>query len=88
MLITIHLEPFAKRTLLGNLETLETAIYQDIIANLDITSFKDKPVIVKGCSKKPVPNNAYLMLSSKLKPVAKSIMFGEACSSVPLFKNK
>lgn len=88
MLITIQLEPFAKRTLLGNLEALETAIYQDIIANLDITTFKDKPVIVKGCSKKPVPNNAYLMLSSKLKPVAKSILFGEACSSVPLFKNK
>ncbi len=88
MLITIQLEPFAKRTLLGDLETLETAIYQDIIANLDITMFKDKPVIVKGCSKKPVPNNAYLMLSSKLKPVAKSILFGEACSSVPLFKNK
>jgi hypothetical protein len=88
MLITIQLEPFAKRTLLGNLETLETAIYQEIIANLDITTFKDKPVIVKGCAKKPVPNNAYLMLSSKLKPVAKSILFGEACSSVPLFKNK
>ena len=88
MLITLQLEPFAKRTLLGNLDTLETAIYQDIIANLDVTTFKDKPVIVKGCSKKPVPNNAYLMLSSKLKPVAKSILFGEACSSVPLFKNK
>ena len=88
MLITIQLEPFAKLTLLGDLETLETAIYQDIIANLDTTAFKDKPVIVKGCSKKPVPNNAYLMLSSKLKPIAKSILFGEACSSVPLFKNK
>jgi len=65
---------------------LETAIYQDIINQLDVSAFKNKPVIIKGCSKKPVPKNAYLMITEKLKPVAKSIMYGEACSSVPLFK--
>jgi len=88
MLITIHLEPFAKLTVLGSLESLETVVYQNIINAIDVTPFKDKPIIVKGCSKKPVPNNAYLMLTARLKPVAKSILFGEACSSVPLFKNK
>jgi hypothetical protein len=88
MLLSIQLQPFAKKTIVGSLENLETSIYQDVINNLDITSFKDKPIIIKGCSKKPVPQNAYIMLANKLQPFAKSIMYGEACSSVPLFKKK
>ncbi|TYB78920.1 DUF2480 family protein [Bizionia myxarmorum] len=88
MLITISLESIAKKSILGDLDMLETALYQDIISNLDISEYQDKPVIVKGCAKKPVPVNAYLMITEKLKPIAKSIMFGEACSSVPLFKRK
>lgn len=88
MLITLSLASIAKKTILGNLELLETSLYQDIISNLDVSEFQDKPIIIKGCSKKPVPVNAYLMITNKLKPVAKSIMFGEACSSVPLFKRK
>lgn len=88
MLMTIHLQPFAKKTIIGNLESLETSIYQDVINNLDVSLFQDKPLIIKGCSKKPVPQNAYIMLSNKLKPIAKSIMYGEACSSVPLYKKK
>ena len=87
MLLSIQLEPFAKKTVLGNLETLESSLYQDIITNLDITTYKNKSIIIKGCSKKPVPSSAYIMITNKLKPVVKSIMFGEACSSVPLFKN-
>lgn len=88
MLVSLSLEAVAKKTVLGNLDLLETSLYQDIISNLDISEYKDKPVIVKGCSKKPVPINAYLMISNKLKSVAKSVMFGEACSSVPLYKRK
>ncbi|MGB1308270.1 MAG: DUF2480 family protein [Oceanihabitans sp.] len=87
MLLSIHLEPYAKKIVLGNLESLETSIYQNIINNLEISSYKNKPVIIKGCSKKPVPSSAYIMITNKLKPVAKSIMFGEACSSVPLYKS-
>ena len=88
MLLTSHLDAYAKKVLVGNLETLETSIYQDIIASIDISKFKDKPIIIKGCSNKPVPENAYILLTSKLLPVAKSIMYGEACSSVPLYKRK
>ncbi|MBN4070507.1 DUF2480 family protein [Olleya sp. AH-315-F22] len=88
MLITAHLNSYAKKVLVGNLETLETSIYQDIIADLNISEFKDKPVIIKGCTNKPVPENAYLILTSKLLTVAKSVMYGEACSSVPLYKRK
>jgi hypothetical protein len=88
MLISVELQPFSKLTVVGDLETLETVVYQDIIDRLDVSDLKDKPIIIKGCSKKPVPLNAYNMISSKLKPVVKSIMFGEACSNVPLFKRK
>ena len=88
MLISIQLESVTKKTIIGNLEALEASIYQDVLNNLDISEFTDKPIIIKGCSKKPVPQNAYIMLASKLKPIAKSIMYGEACSSVPLFKKK
>jgi hypothetical protein len=88
MLLTTHLSPYAKKVIIGDLETLETFIYQEIIADLDVIKFRDKPVIIKGCSNKPVPKNAYLLLTSKLIPVAKSVMYGEACSSVPIYKRK
>jgi len=86
MLIAASLEPYSNKTVIGKLEDLETSIYQDIIKNLDLSEFKDKPVIIKGCSKKPVPLNAYTQLTQKLKSVAKSVMYGEACSSVPIYK--
>ena len=88
MLLSMHLQPYAKKIVIGDLIALETSIYQDIINALDVSEFQNKPLIIKGCSKKPVPQNAYIMLANKLKPIAKSIMYGEACSSVPLFKNK
>jgi hypothetical protein len=88
MLIGIQIQPFAKKVVIGDLETLETSIYQDVLNNLDVSEFTDKPIIIKGCSKKPVPKNAYIMLANKLQPIVKSIMYGEACSSVPLYKNK
>lgn len=86
MLLSTYLEPYAAKMVIGNLKALETAIYQDIITNLDVSEFQDKPLIIKGCSNKPIPDNAYIQLTTKLKPVAKSIMYGEACSSVPLYK--
>lgn len=88
MLMTMFLQPFAKKVVIGNLEQLETSIYQEIIQDLDVKVFEDQPLIIKGCAHKPVPANAYIMLSQKLKPIAKSIMYGEACSSVPLYKRK
>jgi len=86
MLIMLELESISKKTIIGDLETLESSIYQDLINNLNLEPFKNKPVIIKGCSNKPVPRNAFLMITEKLKPIATSIMYGEACSSVPLFK--
>ncbi|MFB9051784.1 DUF2480 family protein [Formosa undariae] len=88
MLITLELEPYVEKVNLGSLKDLETSIYQDIINDLDVSEYKDAPVIIKGCSKKPVPESAYVMISNKIRPIARSIMFGEACSSVPLYKRK
>ncbi len=88
MLIRLQLSGIAKQVVVGNLETLETTLYQKIIANLELDYCANKPVIIKGCSNKPVPQNAYLFLIDKLYPIAKSILYGEACSSVPLYKKK
>lgn len=88
MLLTMHLQPYAKTIVVGSLEQLETSIYQEVIRNLETDAFVDQPLIIKGCTNKPVPANAYIMLSQKLKPLARSIMYGEACSSVPLYKRK
>lgn len=88
MLISTFLTPHSKKTVVGNLTELETVIFQELIHNLNIDDFKEKPVIIKGCSNKPIPPTAYIQLIEKLQPHVKSIMFGEACSTVPLFKNK
>ena len=86
MLITTYLTPFSKKVIVGNLKDLETAIFYDIIQTFPLEDYKNKPVIIKGCANKPIPETAYIQLIEKLQPVVKSIMFGEACSTVPLYK--
>ncbi|MCX7551094.1 DUF2480 family protein [Xanthomarina sp. F2636L] len=86
MLIGLELETVSKKTIIGTLEELESSVYQDIINGLNLEEYIGKPVIIKGCAHKPVPRNAYIMITEKLKPLALSIMYGEACSSVPLYK--
>ncbi len=88
LLISVELSPFAKKIVVGNLETLETSIFQEIIDRLPVKNYINKPVIIKGCSNKPIPETAYTQLISKLLPIARSIMYGEACSNVPLFKKQ
>ena len=74
--------------MVGNLELLETVLFLEVIQNLNIEPFKDKPIIIKGCAQKPIPPSAFTMLIQKLQPIAKTIMYGEACSTVPLYKRK
>ncbi|MCW5516336.1 DUF2480 family protein [Muriicola sp. Z0-33] len=88
MLISTKIQPYARQVIVGDLEELESVIYLAVLSELDLAPFKDKPVIIKGCSNKPVPQNAYLWAASKIRQVAKSVMYGEACSSVPLYKRK
>ena len=88
MLIASALEPFVKKIVFGSLETLEEALFYDLISSLDIETYRDQKVVIKGCSQKPVPVSAYLELTAKLRPIVKSIMYGEPCSTVPVYKRK
>ena len=87
LLVATYLFP-AKVVVWGDEMDLEKALYTHSIAAMDISTYAEKPLIIKGCSDSSVPQSAYLDLIRKLQPVAKSIFFGEACSSVPLFKAK
>lgn len=86
LLLTTRLQPYVKKVVVGDLKLLETVIFQEIIESLDVLEYQDKPVIIKGCANKPIPPSAYSFLIHKIQPVAKSILFGEACSTVPLYK--
>ena len=88
LLLTTYLQPFARKVVIGSIQDLEVQLFSEEIQLLDVTPFKDKPVIIKGCSDKTVPQDAYVKLITKLQPVVKSLFFGEACSSVPLYKRK
>lgn len=88
LLISAHLAEFTKNTVVGNLDLLETVIYQEVIENINTTPFINKPIILKGCANKPIPASAYTLLIHKIQPFAKTIMFGEACSTVPIFKKQ
>ena len=86
ILVTIQLVPFAKKIVNGYLEDLDASLYEEILSKIDYTVYQNKPVIIKGCSKKPVPMRAYVLAAQYLQPYARSIMYGEACSAVPLYK--
>jgi hypothetical protein len=86
MLLAIHLEPFAAKIVYGNLEALEQQVWAEILQKINPQDYKDAKVVIKGCSKVPVPVFAYTELSRILRPVAASIMYGEPCSTVPLYK--
>lgn len=88
LLVTTHLQPYARKVVLGTLNDLEVQLFAEEIQLLDISQYKDQPLIIKGCSDKTVPQDAYVQLIAKLQPVVKSLFYGEACSSVPLYKKK
>ncbi|WP_310378654.1 DUF2480 family protein [Flavobacterium sp.] len=86
ILVAIQLAPFATKIINGNQEDLEASLYEELLSKIDYSVYENKPVIIKGCSKKPVPMRAYVLAAHYLQPFARSIMYGEACSAVPLFK--
>lgn len=88
MLISLALEPYAKNIFFGNLAEVEGYLFSEALAGLDLTEYKDARVVIKGCGDKAIPTNAFVKLTALLKPVAKSIMYGEPCSTVPLYKAK
>lgn len=88
ILVAIQLAPYAKKVIDGNSEDMDAALYEELLPKIDYTAYKNKSVIIKGCSRKPVPTRAYVLAAHYLQPFARSIMYGEACSAVPLYKAK
>jgi len=86
MLVAAYAEPFAKNIFQGTAEEFYKSAFQKSLANLDASEYEGKRIVIKGCSDKPVPVAAYVELTRKLRPYAQSIMYGEPCSTVPIFK--
>lgn len=88
MLIANKMQPYVNELVFGNLETLETVLYTKALSKIEIKSFTNERVVIKGCADIPVPISAYVAITALLAPIAKSIMYGEPCSTVPIFKRK
>jgi len=88
MLIANKLAPFAKDMVFGSLELLENLLFNKAIAAADLEVYRNQRVVLKGCGDVNVPVSAQVELTRKLTPIVKSLMFGEPCSTVPIFKRK
>ncbi len=86
MLVASKLAGIAKKIVFGDLKSLETSIWEEALVNIDVNQYKDQKMVVKGCSNLPVSEAAYLIITAKLTPVVSSLMFGEPCSTVPVYK--
>jgi len=88
MLVTSRLEPYAAKIVFGDLKKLEETLFLEKVTAIDPESYRDQRVIIKGCSKVEVPASAYVEITNRLRPFVKSLMYGEACSTVPLYKKQ
>jgi hypothetical protein len=86
MLLANKMAPFAKTVVFGDLKLLETILFERELSKMDMEKYRDQRVVVKGCGEIAVPDSAYIDITVKLTSVAKSIMYGEPCSTVPIFK--
>ena len=86
LLVTGYAEPFAKEIFQGDADAFLKVAYEKALLDFDGAQYEGKRIIIKGCSNKPVPPAAYVMLTKKLRPFAQAIMYGEPCSTVPIFK--
>lgn len=86
LLLSSKLIPYSKLIVQGDLNELEKTIFLLLIEKMDLNLYQDKKVLIKGCSSKKIPQEAYVQLIQKIQPIVKSLFFGEACSTVPLYK--
>lgn len=88
MLLANRLAPFAKTVVFGDLETLETQLFERELEKLDLDKYRDQRIVIKGCGEIAIPTSAFIGLTVKLSGLSKSIMYGEPCSTVPIYKRK
>jgi Protein of unknown function (DUF2480) len=88
MLVASYLQPVAKEIMMGDKKELQRQLFLKNISEINTEEFIDKRIVIKGCGDIPIGDFVYMELTKKLLPVAKSIMYGEPCSTVPVFKKK
>lgn len=88
MLVATYLQPVAADVVLGDEKEALKQVFLRNIDAIDVAEYEDKRVVIKGCGETPIGEYAYMEITKKLRPVAKSIMYGEPCSTVPVFKKK
>jgi len=88
MLVASYLRPFANEIIFGNKETVISTLILKNLSKINGEEFTDKRIVVKGCGDVQIPESAYIEITNRLRPYVKSIMYGEPCSTVPIYKKK
>lgn len=88
MLVATYLQPVAKSVVMGDEKELHKTLFLQNLASINTEEFMDKRIVIKGCGETPIADYVYMEITKMLRPVAKSIMYGEPCSTVPVFKKK
>jgi len=88
MLVAAYLQPVAKKIVMGDEKELHKKIFLENISTIDVNEYADKRVVIKGCGETPIADYVYMEITQLLRPVVKSIMYGEPCSTVPIYKKK
>ena len=88
MLVSSALEPYTKQVYFTNPENLSTLVAERALTAINEEDYLDKRVVIKGCGKRAISNHAYVLLTTKLVRTAKTVMFGEPCSTVPVYKKR
>jgi Protein of unknown function (DUF2480) len=88
MLAAAYLQPVAREVVMGDEKELHKIIFLKNLSQINMNEFADKRIVIKGCGETPIGDFVYMELTKLLRPVAKSIMYGEPCSTVPVFKKK
>jgi hypothetical protein len=88
MLAATYLEPLAKDVIMGDEKELHRRLFLQNLASINPADYTDKRVVIKGCGETPIADFVYMEITKLLRPVAKSIMYGEPCSTVPVYKKK
>jgi Protein of unknown function (DUF2480) len=86
MLAVSYLQPVASAIIFGDADFLHKTLFLQNISQINIADYEDKRVVIKGCGELPITEGAYVAITNLLRPVAKSIMYGEPCSTVPIYK--
>jgi len=86
MLVAANLQPYAKEIVMGDEKELHKTVFLKNLATIDINEYADKRVVIKGCGETPIADYVYMEITKLLRPVVKSIMYGEPCSTVPVYK--